>query len=107
MIRLINVEKEFNDGHKALNNINIDFDKGKINVLIGPSGCGKTTTMKLINRLIQQTSGTILIDEENIETLNPIDLRRRTGYVIQGIGLFPHMTIFENVSLIPKILKWK
>lgn len=106
MIKFKNVEKRFGTGTNVLKNVNINFKEGEINVLIGPSGCGKTTTMKLVNRLIEQTEGSILIDEQDIKMFNPISLRRKTGYVIQDIGLFPHMTIFENVSIILKLLKW-
>ncbi|MBP1930981.1 betaine/proline/choline family ABC transporter ATP-binding protein [Ammoniphilus resinae] len=106
MIRLEGVQKVYEDGFKALKNINIEFKRGEISVLIGPSGCGKTTTMKLLNRLIEHTEGKVLIDGKDISTIDPIDLRRSIGYVIQHIGLFPHMSIKENVAAVPKLLKW-
>lgn len=107
MIVLENVEKKYDDGFRALKTINAVFKKGEITVLIGPSGCGKTTTMKLVNRLTAPTGGTITIDGENIMDMDPVELRRRIGYVIQNIGLFPHMTIAQNVGIVPKLLKWE
>ncbi|WP_182200907.1 ABC transporter ATP-binding protein [Paraliobacillus salinarum] len=106
MIQLKNINKIYDDGFQALKDISLTFEEGKINVLIGPSGCGKTTTMKLLNRLTEHTDGEILIDEKNIKDMNPIELRRQMGYVIQSIGLFPHMTIYDNVAAVPKLLKW-
>lgn len=106
LIELKNVCKVYDDGFEALKDINLTFDEGKINVLIGPSGCGKTTTMKMLNKLVEHTSGTITIDGEDINKINPIELRRKMGYVIQSIGLFPHMKIYDNVATVPKLLKW-
>ncbi|QGH33196.1 betaine/proline/choline family ABC transporter ATP-binding protein [Gracilibacillus salitolerans] len=106
MIQLKGIHKVYDDGFQALQDINLTFEEGKINVLIGPSGCGKTTTMKLLNRLTDYTEGQILIDGKDIQQINPIELRRQMGYVIQNIGLFPHMTIFDNVATVPKLLKW-
>lgn len=107
MIRLENVQKVYEDGFQALKNLNLEFKEGEINVLIGPSGCGKTTTMKLLNRLNEPTSGTVYVNNEDISKMNPVNLRRKTGYVIQHIGLFPHMTIAENVAAVPRLLKWE
>jgi len=106
MIKLENVDKKYDNGQYALKNINLHFKEGNLNVLIGPSGCGKTTTMKLINRLIQPSSGKIFIDGKDISTINPVTLRRSIGYVIQNIGLFPHMNIAANVAVVPRLLKW-
>ncbi len=106
LIQLKNVNKVYEDGFHALKNINLTFEEGKLNVLIGPSGCGKTTTMKLLNRLIDYTDGELTIDGKLISDINPIELRRQMGYVIQSIGLFPHMTIYDNVATVPKLLKW-
>ncbi|SFD88899.1 osmoprotectant transport system ATP-binding protein [Lentibacillus persicus] len=106
MIQLQNVNKTYDDGFEALKDINLEFQEEKINVLIGPSGCGKTTTMKLLNRLTDHTSGEILMNGKNIKEIDPIELRRQMGYVIQNIGLFPHMTIYDNVAAVPKLLKW-
>lgn len=106
LIQLKNVNKVYEDGFQALKNINLTFEEGKLNVLIGPSGCGKTTTMKLLNRLIDYTDGELTIDGKIISEIDPIELRRQMGYVIQSIGLFPHMTIYDNVATVPKLLKW-
>lgn len=105
MIKFENVTKIYEDGFKALNNINLEVKEGELLVFIGPSGCGKTTTMKMINRLIESTSGDIFINGKSIKDQNPVTLRRDIGYVIQQIGLFPHMTIAENVALVPKLKK--
>ncbi|WP_291634676.1 betaine/proline/choline family ABC transporter ATP-binding protein [Clostridium sp.] len=106
MIQLKKINKVYDDGFQALKDIDLTFEEGKINVLIGPSGCGKTTTMKLLNRLTDFTDGEILIDGKDIKQINPIELRRKMGYVIQNVGLFPHMNIYENVATVPKLLKW-
>lgn len=106
MIELKKVNKIYEDGFHALKDIDLVLEQGKINVIIGPSGCGKTTVMKLINRLEDFTDGEVLIDGEDIRTLDPIELRRHMGYVIQNIGLFPHMNIYDNVATVPKLLKW-
>lgn len=106
MIELKNIDKVYEDGFQALKNINLKLSEGKINVLIGPSGCGKTTTMKLINRLVDYTNGQVIFNRENLREINPIELRRKIGFVIQNIGLFPHMTIYNNVATVPKLLKW-
>jgi len=102
-----NVSKTYKGGKNAVKNINLEIKKGEFICFIGPSGCGKTTTMKMINRLIEPSGGAIYINGENILHKNPIELRRHIGYVIQSIGLFPHMTISENITLVPKLLKWK
>ncbi|MCF6136203.1 ABC transporter ATP-binding protein [Pseudalkalibacillus berkeleyi] len=106
MIEFKQVSKTFADGFEALKNIDLHVHKGELLTLIGPSGCGKTTTMKMINRLLEPSSGEILIDEQDIKNQNPVELRRNIGYVIQQIGLFPHMTIEENVALVPKLKGW-
>ncbi|QIW81414.1 choline ABC transporter ATP-binding protein OpuBA [Bacillus tequilensis] len=106
MLTLENVSKTYKGGKKAVNNVNLKIEKGEFICFIGPSGCGKTTTMKMINRLIEPSAGKIFIDGENIMEQDPVELRRKIGYVIQQIGLFPHMTIQQNISLVPKLLKW-
>ncbi|MFP7232514.1 choline ABC transporter ATP-binding protein OpuBA [Bacillus subtilis] len=106
MLTLENVSKTYKGGKKAVNNVNLKIAKGEFICFIGPSGCGKTTTMKMINRLIEPSAGKIFIDGENIMEQDPVELRRKIGYVIQQIGLFPHMTIQQNISLVPKLLNW-
>ncbi|MED3987124.1 betaine/proline/choline family ABC transporter ATP-binding protein [Peribacillus simplex] len=106
MLKIENVSKIYKGGKKAVKNISLDIKKGEFICFIGPSGCGKTTTMKMINRLIEPSKGKILINGENIMEKDPVELRRQIGYVIQQIGLFPHMTILENITLVPKLLKW-
>ena len=105
MIQLKNITKQFGKV-KAVNQISLHIAPGEFLVLIGPSGCGKTTTMKMINRLIDPTAGRILIEGKDISTEDPIRLRRQIGYVIQEIGLLPHMTIADNIALVPRLLKW-
>ena len=90
----------------AVDSVSLTVPQGEICVFIGPSGCGKTTLMRLINRLIPLTSGSISVDGKDIMTLNPIELRRQIGYVIQQVGLFPHMTVRDNIATVPKLLSW-
>jgi osmoprotectant transport system ATP-binding protein len=90
----------------AVDSVSLTVPQGEICVFIGPSGCGKTTLMRLINRLIPLTSGSISVDGKNIMTLNAIELRRHIGYVIQQVGLFPHMTVRDNIATVPKLLGW-
>ncbi|MCA0173438.1 ABC transporter ATP-binding protein [Bacillus sp. RAR_GA_16] len=106
MITFEHVSKKFADGTEALKDINLHIEQGELLTLIGPSGCGKTTTMKMINRLIEPSGGQIYIDGKPISDQDPVELRRSIGYVIQQIGLLPHMTIAENIALIPKLKKW-
>ncbi|MCX7571201.1 betaine/proline/choline family ABC transporter ATP-binding protein [Tumebacillus sp. DT12] len=87
----------------VIEDLNLNIPEGNIVVFVGPSGCGKTTTMKMINRLIEPTKGRVLVNGKDITKMNPVDLRRGIGYVIQQVGLFPHMTIAENVSLVPRL----
>jgi osmoprotectant transport system ATP-binding protein len=90
----------------AVNDLSLTVRAGEICVLVGPSGCGKTTTMKMINRLIEPTSGRITIDGQDVMQLPAVQLRRRIGYVIQQVGLFPHMTVADNVAVVPRLLRW-
>lgn len=105
MIKLQNITKTYNKT-PVVHNLNLEIEKGKFVVFIGPSGCGKTTTLKMINRLIEPSSGSIFIDDTDITRVNPVLLRRQIGYVIQQIGLFPNMTIAQNIEVVPKLLKW-
>jgi osmoprotectant transport system ATP-binding protein len=91
----------------AVNELSLTVAAGAICVLVGPSGCGKTTTMKMINRLIEPTGGRITIDGEDIMRLPAVELRRRIGYVIQQVGLFPHLTVGDNVAVVPRLLRWR
>ncbi|WP_455682584.1 ABC transporter ATP-binding protein [Thomasclavelia sp.] len=102
MIEFKNIYKSFKDKH-VLEDVSFSIDKGEFVCIIGPSGCGKTTALKMINRLIKPTHGTILVDNKDISQEDEIDLRRNIGYVIQQTGLFPHMTVKENIELIPKL----
>lgn len=107
MIRFENVSKKYGDGPEVVKSLDFEIKNGELVVFIGPSGCGKTTTMKMINRLIAHSQGKITIDGKDIDNLDPVLLRRKIGYVIQQIGLFPHYTIEENIALIPKLNKWR
>jgi osmoprotectant transport system ATP-binding protein len=107
MIRLENLTKVFpNQNEPAVDDLSMEIYEGEIVVLVGPSGCGKTTTMKMINRLIEPSSGRIFLQGEDVTNVNSDKLRRRIGYVIQQIGLFPHMTIADNIATVPKMLGW-
>ncbi len=106
-IRLEELSKHYpRESQPAVHDLTLDVPEGEIVILVGPSGCGKTTTMKMINRIIEPTSGRIILDGEDVTTAHPDELRRRIGYVIQQIGLFPHMTIAQNVATVPKLLGW-
>jgi osmoprotectant transport system ATP-binding protein len=107
MIRFEKVSKKYGENLNVVSDLTLHIKEGELLVLIGPSGCGKTTTMKMINRLVEPSSGKIFVNNEDVSTLNPVDLRRNIGYVIQNIGLLPHMTIAENVALVPKLKKWE
>jgi len=107
MIRLEQITKRFApDGPAAISELTMEMAEGTTTALIGPSGCGKTTTMRMINRLIEPTSGRIILGGEDVTRIDPVELRRRIGYVIQQIGLFPHMTIAENIATVPRLLGW-
>ncbi len=106
-IELINLTKQYDGAPEpAVDNVSLAIEPGELVVFVGPSGCGKTTTMKMINRVIEPTSGQVLIDGQDVLGLDPVELRRSIGYVIQQIGLFPHMTIGENVGVVPRLLGW-
>ncbi|MFI1971609.1 ABC transporter ATP-binding protein [Streptomyces cinnamoneus] len=107
MIRFEHVTKRYADGTTAVDDLSFEVAEGELVTLVGPSGCGKTTTMKMVNRLIEPTSGRILVDGEDIATVDPVRLRRRIGYVIQQVGLFPHKTVLENTAAVPHLLGWQ
>lgn len=105
MIRLTNVSKEYDD-FEAVKDISLHVDKGEILVLLGPSGCGKSTTLRLINRMVERTGGRIEIKGKDIDSIPQEQLRRGMGYVIQNIGLFPHMNVARNIATVPSLLGW-
>ncbi|AXK35715.1 ATP-binding cassette domain-containing protein [Streptomyces armeniacus] len=107
MIRFEQVSKRYRDGSMAVNDLTFDVAEGELVTLVGPSGCGKTTTVKLTNRLIEPSSGRIFLDGDDIATVDPVTLRRRIGYVIQQVGLFPHKTVLENTATVPHLLGWR
>ncbi len=107
MIVLENVSKTFDGGkHFSVQSVSLHVPRGKMLVLLGGSGCGKTTTLKMINRLIDPTSGRIVVNGRDIRQADPVQLRRSIGYVFQGSGLFPHMTVADNIAIVPKLLRW-
>src|SRR5262249_39576467 len=107
MIALEGVSKIYpKQTRPAVAELNLQVPKGAIVMLIGPSGCGKTTTLKMMNRLIEPSSGRILLDGEDVTTVNADQLRRRIGYVIQQVGLFPHLNVADNIAVVPKMLGW-
>lgn len=106
MLEFNNVTKRYGGGKPALSNLNLKIEKGEFVCFIGPSGCGKTTTMKMVNRLISVTEGSILVNGKSIQEQDPVELRRSIGYVIQQVGLMPHMTIKENIVLVGTLLNW-
>ena len=106
MILLEKISKHYGDT-VAVNELSIELSSGEVCVIIGPSGCGKTTTLRMINRLIEPTSGRILIDGREIDKSKPEQLRRSIGYAIQSVGLFPHMTVMENIAIVPELLHWE
>lgn len=105
MIKVSNLTKTFGN-FKAVDDISFSVKEGEILVLLGTSGCGKTTTLKMINRLIEPSSGVVTINGANIQDEDAVTLRRKIGYVIQHIGLFPHYTVSQNIAVVPKLLKW-
>lgn len=106
MIELRRVTKTFPRGAVALREVSLTIQEGSTVALLGPSGCGKTTTLKLINRLLEPTGGEIFVGGQNVAAVDPVELRRRIGYVVQEAGLFPHMTAAANVETVPRLLGW-
>lgn len=107
MITFQQVDKSFTEDTKAVKELSFTIERGEFFVLIGPSGCGKTTTLKMINRLIDPSSGAITINGSNHREVNLHELRWNIGYVLQQIALFPHMTVAENIAVVPEMKKWK
>ena len=106
MISIKNLSKVYGGTKKAVDNISLEIESGEFIAFIGTSGSGKTTALRMINRMIEATEGEIAINGKNVRKMNAVELRRKIGYVIQQIGLMPHMTIKENIVLVPKLLKW-
>ncbi|HWC68692.1 MAG TPA: ATP-binding cassette domain-containing protein, partial [Acidimicrobiales bacterium] len=106
MIQLTHVSKRFPDGTVAVGDLSLTMDTGSITVLVGTSGCGKTTTLRMINRMLEPTGGTIEIDGRDVTSIPTHELRRGIGYVIQQGGLFPHRTVADNVATVPHLLGW-
>ncbi|MGW0812261.1 ATP-binding cassette domain-containing protein [Streptomyces viridiviolaceus] len=107
MIRFEDVTKRYPDGTTAVDGLSFEVSEGELVTLVGPSGCGKTTTMMMVNRLIEPTSGRILVGGEDVAAVDPVRLRRRIGYVIQQVGLFPHRTVLDNTATVPALVGWK
>jgi osmoprotectant transport system ATP-binding protein len=105
-IRLDSVRKQYDDATVAVESLSLDIAAGELVVLIGPSGCGKSTVLRMINRLIEPTAGRMWLGDEEITRVDPVQLRRRIGYVIQNVGLFPHHTVRDNVATVPRLLGW-
>lgn len=106
MISFKEVTKTYTGDKNAVNHVSFDVNDGEIVIFLGPSGCGKTTLLRMVNKLVSLSEGDIEIDGEPISTLDTIELRRKIGYVIQSNGLFPNMTIEDNVMVVPNLLKW-
>ncbi|WP_327392663.1 MULTISPECIES: betaine/proline/choline family ABC transporter ATP-binding protein [unclassified Streptomyces] len=106
MIRFENVTKRYPDGTIAVEGLSFEVAEGELVTLVGPSGCGKTTTMKMVNRLTEPTEGRILVEGKDIAGTEPVELRRRMGYVIQQTGLFPHRSVLDNTATVPHLLGW-
>jgi osmoprotectant transport system ATP-binding protein len=106
MIRFDDVSKQYAGGTTAVDHLDLEAPTGEITVLVGPSGCGKTTTLRMVNRMIEPTSGTIWLDDQDTGQMDPAEMRRGIGYVIQAAGLFPHRTVLDNVGTVPELLGW-
>ena len=107
MVLFEKARKVYDDGTLAVDDLDLEIARGEIAVLIGPSGCGKTTSLKMVNRLEELTSGRIIVGGEDITSLDPVQLRRKIGYVVQEIALMPHMSVAENIAIVPKLLGWE
>jgi osmoprotectant transport system ATP-binding protein len=107
MIRLEHVSKRYpGAGRDAVSDVTLEVPEGVVTALIGPSGCGKSTTLRMVNRLVEPDSGAVYLDERDVAGLPPEELRRHIGYAIQGVGLFPHWTVAQNIGTVPQLLKW-
>ena len=106
MLTLDRVSKRYPNGQVAVRELSLTVGDGETCILVGPSGCGKTTTLRMVNRLIEPSSGRILLDGDDVTRMDPVRLRLRMGYVIQQVGLFPHMTVAANIATVPNLLGW-
>ncbi|TNY38523.1 ATP-binding cassette domain-containing protein [Thermomonospora catenispora] len=106
MITFDGVTKRYPDGTVAVDGLDLEIPVGRITVLVGPSGCGKTTTLRMINRMVEPTAGTVTVDGRDVRGVDPPTLRRGIGYVIQQAGLFPHRTVVDNIATVPYLLGW-
>ncbi len=106
MIRFEEVSKHYGRDADAVDNFNLEVGDGELCVLVGPSGGGKTTILRMVNRMVEPTSGRVLVDGKDVAKVDPVELRRRTGYVIQQPGLFPHLKVADNVASVPRLLGW-
>ena len=106
MITFTAVTKQFPDGTVAVDDLTLDLPEGKITVFVGPSGCGKTTSLRMINRMVEPTSGQVLVQGRDVMEQDPAELRRGIGYVIQTAGLLPHRTVVDNIATVPYLLGW-
>jgi osmoprotectant transport system ATP-binding protein len=107
VITFESVSKRFPDGTTAVDDLDLEIREGEVTVLVGPSGCGKTTSLRMVNRMIEASSGRIVVDGQDVKQVDPPQLRRRIGYVIQQIGLFPHRTIGDNIATVPELIGWE
>jgi osmoprotectant transport system ATP-binding protein len=105
-IRLEGVRKQYPGGTVAVNDLTLEIPAGEVVVLVGPSGCGKSTILRMVNRLVEPSAGRIFLGDEDVTHVDPVRLRRRMGYVIQNVGLFPHQTVRDNVATVPRLLGW-
>src|SRR5206468_12819563 len=103
VLTLERVSKRYPNGQVAVHDLTLTVGDGETCILVGPSGCGKTTTLRMINRLIEPSGGRILLDGEDVTRIDPVHLRLRMGYVIQQVGLFPHMTVADNIATVPNL----
>jgi len=106
VIRYLGARKEYDDGTVAVERLDLDVHAHELLALVGPSGCGKSTTLRMANRLVELTAGRVLVEGDDVATVDPVELRRRMGYVIQNVGLFPHRTVEQNVATVPRLLGW-
>jgi osmoprotectant transport system ATP-binding protein len=106
LITFAGVTKRYPDGTVAVDRLDLEIPAGRITVLVGPSGCGKTTTLRMINRMVEPSAGTVTVDGRDVREVDPAALRRGIGYVIQQAGLFPHRTIIDNIATVPYLLGW-